>query len=522
MALPFSKFVPISAVVQSPAFTVEKKHMLLAMTSDLISTDTPYLVYSGASALTNFRADFGTQIPEYTVASKYFGFLSKTGTAPEKLIVARWYKTAAAPFIVGSNEIDTVPQLKSVTNGSFTLNLDGASFDVVLDLSTATSYTDIATLMQTAIRANATGGDAFTGATVTYNTTRNAFVIASGATGTTATIGEVSAGTTGTDLSAPLGLTTATLSQGANAETFTEFCDRIYNANSGGYSITTIETLTAEEMQAAIAWLQGSDGGQTRNTMVRLVFNITDKATAKALQSTSAELSYTGYVVCFDPNIEYVNALDCAIAASIDFNAVNGAVNFNFQPAVGYTPITKLGDVLNYQQGQTNLSVANELDDLCISYVYSVGFGEQQQVLYGMGLMQGAFGTEDIQVNESALEVDLQTAVMNGFVSLNKLKLQGDDAREFISTIITPTFERFKTNGSIAQNGKLSDTDKNSIYMITGVDSAAECVENNGYYFQVLDLTDEDIKLRRVRIVVCYLAGGVINQLRITNNIYGA
>lgn len=166
--------------------------------------------------------------------------------------------------------------------------------------------------------------------------------------------------------------------------------------------------------------------------------------------------------------------------------------------------------------------MAEELDALCISYIYSVGFGDQQEVLYGMGLMQGSFGTEDVQVNESWLERDLQTQVMNGFISLEKLGLQGDDAKEFMSTIVTPSFEQGKTNGTIARNGKLSDTDRNTIYMITNNAAAADAVENNGYFFQVQDLTAEDIKARRVRIIVCYLCGGVVNQVRIINNIFGA
>ena len=136
--------------------------------------------------------------------------------------------------------------------------------------------------------------------------------------------------------------------------------------------------------------------------------------------------------------------------------------------------------------------------------------------------MQGDFATEDVQVNESALEIDIQTAVMNGFVSLNKLKLQGQDAKEFIASIVTPSFERFKINGAIAQGGTLSNTDRNSIYQATGNDAAADAVESNGYYFQVQDLTTEDIKARRVRILVCYLCGGVVNKIMITNNIYGA
>lgn len=519
MSLPLSKFVPITATVQSPAFAVEKKHMLLAMDNALIGTGTPYKEYAGAAALTNFARDFGTNTPDYTVAQKYFAFLGKTGTAPDKLVVMRWYKTAAAPFIKGTAPA-TVAELAALTDASFVLTLSGAEYTVTADLSTCVSFSDVAQRLQAQINNNTSGGDAFTGATVAFSSITGGFIITGGVPGGGNTI-SATAATTGTDALAALGLGDAETSDGANAETFAQFCDRAFNANTSGFSVTTTAELTAEDITAAVAWLQGSVGGQTISTAMRLVFDITDKTTAKAIQSTLKELSYTGYVVCYDPKGEYVNSLDCAIAASTDYQAANGAVNFNFQPAVGYTPITTLGDVINYQQGQTNLSLANELDELCISYVYSVGFGSQEQVLYGMGLMQGAYGTEDIQVNESAMQTQLQVAIMNGFVATNKIKLHGTDAEGFISTIITPVLDQFKTNGSIAQNGTLSNLDKNTIYQATGNDAAADAVEQNGYYFQIQPRTDEDIKLRRVRVLICYLAAGVVNQIRIVDSLYG-
>lgn len=518
MSLPFSKAVPISASVQRAAFTTEKKHMLLAMDNALIGTATAYKEYSGGSALTDFAKDFGTTSADYTVAQKYFAFTSKTGNAPEKLVVARWYKTAAAPFVKGATPA-TVAELAAISDASFVLNISGATATITADLTTCVSYSDVAQRLQA--RINAASGDAFTNATVAYNTTVGGFIITSGVTGAGQTI-EVSAAESGTNALSVLGLDGAEISAGADAETFASFCDRIYNANSAGYSITTTATLTAEEIQNAVQWLQGSVGGQTIYTMVRLVFNITDKASAKALQSTLKELSYTGYVVCYDPNGEWVNALDCAIAAATDYEVANGSVNFNFQPAVGYTPITTLGTVVDYQQGQTNLSLANELDALCISYIYSMGFGTQEQVMYGMGLMQGAFATEDVQVNESALQTALQTEIVNGFVSLNKMKLQGTDAEGFIGTLITPVLDLFKTNGSIAMDGTLSNTDRNSIFQATGNAAAADAVERNGYYFQVQPRSAEDIKLKRIRVLICYLAAGVVNQIRIIDRIYGA
>lgn len=521
MSLPFSKFVPISAKVQSPVFAIEKKHMLLAMTSPLIGTNTPYIEFSGASALTNFRAMFGTNLPEYLIVQRYFSFISKTGNAPEKLIVARWYKTAAASFVMGDVPTMTVAQLKAINDGTFNLTLDGTTHEITANLASANSYSEMAGIIQTAIQSN-TADAAFATATVVFNTITGGFIITSGTTGADATAAAVTAGTTGTDISEGLGLIDATISQGVNAETFAEFCDRIFSVNTSGYSITTAETLTVDEIQAAVAWLQGSVGGQTISSAVRLVFNITDKATAKTLQSTLKELSYTGYVVGYDPKNEFVAGLSCAIAATTDYEVANGAVNFNFQPAVGYTPITTVDKVVDYQVGQTNLSLAEELDALCISYVYSVGFGTQQQVLYGMGLMQGAYGTEDVQVNEAALEKDLQTAVMNGFVAVNKFALQGAAATGAISTLIDPTFKKYQTNGTIAYDGTLSDTDKIAVFNATGNPDAAASIEANGYYYQVQPLTADDIAKRQARVLVCYLSAGVLNVLRITNNIFGA
>lgn len=515
MSLPFSKFVPISAKVQSPAFAVEKKHLLLASTSALIGTETPFKEYSGSAALTNFAKDFGTASADYTIARKYFNFQSKTGTAPEKLVVARWYKTAAKPFVKGGKPA-SLAILKTLTDASFDLDVSDVTSTITVDLSSVVSYADVATALQAEILTQG-----FVGATVEYNSVTGGFIITAGTAQKGQTI-SVAKADTGTDALEALGLDVAETSEGVDAETFAEFCDRIFNANTAGYSITTAETLSDSDIIPAVEWLQGSIGGQTLNTALRLVFNIKDKATAKALQSTIHELGYTGYVVCYDPYEEYVNALDCAICACTDYEAANGSLNFNFQPALGFTPITQLGDVVNYQQGLTNLSVAQELDDLCISYVYSVGFGSQQQVLYGLGLEQGAFGTEDIQVNESALQTDLQIAICNGFVSLNKIKLQGADAKGFIATLIAPVLDKYKVNGSIAYGGKLSDTDRNAVFQATANPDAADAIEANGYYFQVQDLTAEDIRLRRVRVVICYLAGGVVNQIRIVDNIFGA
>lgn len=518
MSLPYSSIVPISAVVQTPAFDVEKQHMLLAMVNPLIPSSVKALEFTGITA---FGAYFGQDIPEYKQVQKYFSRLSKTGLAPDKVVVGRWFKEAAAAFFKGAAITVSIEDLKAIGAGSFNIVLGNTPFNVELNLNTITSYSDAASAVQTALRANTAGGVAYTNATAVYSSITGGLIITSGEeAGIDSTAGTITAAATGADYAAPLGLLNAEVSQGANAETFAQFCDRIYHANTAGFSITTLETLTNDEMQSAVEWLQTVQNGQTYNTRVRLVFNMSDLTQAESLQT--ALNGTTGYVVCYDPNGEYVNILDCSIAASVDFNATNGTINFNFQPADGWTPVTDLGTVTDYQSGQTNVALWEELANYRISCVYSVGFGSQETVYYGKGLMQGSFGTEDVQCNEAWLEQDIQVSVINGFDTLNKVKLQGQDAVDLISSLISPSFEKGKKNGAIAQNGTLSDTDRLNIVQATGVAAAADAVANNGYYFKVQDLTTEDIANRRVRIVSCYLCGGVVNEVRIVNNIYGA
>lgn len=518
MSLPYSEIVGITGKVQSASFTVEKKHMLLAMDNSLIPTSVPYIEFLNITA---FRTYFGSSITEYAQVQKYFSWLSKTGIAPEKLVVARWFKDDTAPFYKGINVTETVAVLELIESGSFKISLTGAEFEVVVNLDAVTSYSDIAGKIEDSIQANVGGGVEFTGATCTYNSITGGFIITSGSAGKEYTVESVTAGTTGTDLSTLLGLLTAELSQGVDAETYAEFCDRIYQSNSAGYSITTLETLTNDEITDAVEWLQTVANGQTYFTAIRLVFNIGVKATAESLQTSLIALEYTGYVVCYDPNGEYVNILDCSICATIDYEAENGAINFNFQSASGYTSLTNYGTVVDYQAGNVNSALFQELNGYKLNFVYSVGFGSNETLYYGTGLMAGAFATEDAQVNESWLEKDIQVNVMNAFDSLNKIKLRGSDAVDLMSSIISPSFNQGKLNGTIANNGVLSDSDKLSIYQATANINASESVANNGYYFVVSPLTQADIDAKRVRITSCYLTGGVVNYVRVINNIYG-
>jgi hypothetical protein len=518
MSLPYSSIVPVSAVVDTPAFTTEKKHMLLAVVSDLMPSTISHLTFQGSSAVSDFGKYFGKGGEEYKQVQKYFSFLSKAGNTPDKLVVANWYKEDTAAYVKGAPITVAVSDIAKVSDGSLEVSFDYNRREVAgIDFTGVNSFSDVADRLQAALQTD------YAGSVVEYSSVTGGLIVRDGATGIESTVEWFGSGTTGTDVCEMLGLGTySELSQGVQRETFADFCDRIYNANTSGYSITTLEALENEEMIDAVKWLQQSVGGQPYNTVVRLVFNLVGIYEIEYLSSTLQELNYSGYVLTYDPLGEYVNVLDCAICATIDYNVDNGAINFNFQPADGYTAATRFGTVLNYQSGMTNVALIDKLNTLKASCVYSVGFGAQEQTFYGFGYVGGDFGTEDVQVNESAFEQELQVNILNALSSVEKIKLQGKDADSMISSLIATPIEKYKQNGSIARNGTLTNADKIAITQATGDSSAAESVEQNGVYYKIMPRTEEDIKARQVRVMICYLAGGVVNKIRIINRIYGA
>lgn len=542
MSLPYSSIVPISATVSSPAFGAEKKHMCLVVNDSLIPTSVPYFEFSGASAVSDVGNMFGVNSNIYDCAKKYFGFLSKTGTSPEKMIVVPWYKRDNVPFIKTSRNIISVSELKKITDGTMSVYIGEkspvADYNPIinLDFSSIRNYHDAAIVMQTAISKIRTGDQNYSNAIVEYNDLLGRFVFYGGKAGKGLVYGILRGSSDGTELTDKIGIfkhpvdnqniflndEDAEFSEGVNAETFAECCDRIYNMNTGAFSITTINMLSEQDIYPAVEWLNTVSDGQTINTMYKLVFRFTDIETAKAVSSTLDNLGYTGYVITWDPNSQYINVLDCAICGSIDYQVENGAINFNLQPATGYTSVTGIGNVIDYQNGQTNVALMEDLEKAKISTVYSVGFGSQEQNFYGLGLMAGSFGSEDIQVNESALEQSIQLSIINAMASLNKIKMQGSDANAMISSLIAEPLELFKRNGTIATNGTLTQADRISIAQATGNNDAADSVARNGYYFKIQDITNEDIKARQVRVLIIYLAAGVVNKVRVINRIYGA
>src|SRR5579859_6997715 len=68
---------------------------------------------------------FGTNSPEYLRAIFYFGFISKTLSAPQKLSFARYAKALAPPRIYGGKITSSLADFNAINAGTLNLTVGG-------------------------------------------------------------------------------------------------------------------------------------------------------------------------------------------------------------------------------------------------------------------------------------------------------------------------------------------------------------------------------------------------------------
>lgn len=123
---------------------------------------------------------------------------------------------SAAGNIVSSSAVGTdIATWKAITTGSFSVSIDGTAKSVTgITFASATTMTNVASLIQTALRAAGTT-TGFTGATVTFDAGTNKFTITSGTTGASSAVSVLTAAGSGTDISGMMNMTAGVITAGA-------------------------------------------------------------------------------------------------------------------------------------------------------------------------------------------------------------------------------------------------------------------------------------------------------------------
>ena len=168
--------IPASEIVTVLPSVLGAGGTAMALNAVIISDDVKFVAkeYSNAGAVGN---DYGTTSDKYKFAQIYFNGFTGSTVKPSALFISKYSAVDSAAKLTGASlRSMSLDQLKAIT-GAISVTIDGVLATGTVDLSAATSFSNAATLIATALTA-----------AVTFDTQLQSFVIASGTTGATSSI----------------------------------------------------------------------------------------------------------------------------------------------------------------------------------------------------------------------------------------------------------------------------------------------------------------------------------------------
>lgn len=371
MAISITRYVNIISSVGAGS-SVPRRSLIgrIFTTNQLVPTN-GFVSFTNASDVGTW---FGTSSEEYNRAVFYFGWVSKNGNIPPSIDFARYTTSSTFPQIFGNIQPQTIGMYNTITNGTMRITLGADTANLSLDFSSATSLSDVAAVIQTAIRA-AFSTTLWTAATVTFDPVRGSFDIQGGSDTLPAVI-QVIEGASGTPVGALLGLVsgpTLIVSDGVGA-TPPQILGNIQTQNIGIYSGTSDGSFTLQI-------------GSVTHTFTGLNF------TADTTLANVASTVQTAIQAFTAGGVQFTSATVTYDAARGSFNFLGGDdqdVTISVQEGTVGTPI---GTALGWVSGSTLLWISgiaslSPLDSLMISAAASNNFGSF--------LFMGGLGVDDI------------------------------------------------------------------------------------------------------------------------------
>ena len=458
MAISFDRYVRITSGVGAGAEVRRRDLIARFYTTTAIAPTNTVLEFTGANDVGDY---FGTTSPEFLRAQFYFGFVSKNITRPSRISFSRWADADTAPQIFGTTP-DTLTQLQTITAGTFTLDLGGASESITgLDFSGDNSLTDVASALQTAIRTGT--GSIFSGATVTYNETAQRFELTAGATGA-ATV-TVTAGTNNDAAGAIGWLTGAILSNGVEEETIADTLSDSSEMSNNFGSFAFVQTLTTDQITQAATW------NSTQNVLYQYHVAVTP---SNAATISAALIGLAGSGMTLNRDIlanEYPEVLPMAVLAATNYTRRASVQNYMFQ-------------VANLSATVSTNADANLYDGLRVNYYGETQTAGQLRRFYQRGVLGGGQTAPvdmNTYANEQWLKDDAGARIMSLLLALPRVSANQRGRGQLLS-VIQGTVNQALLNGTISVGRTLTDSQRIFITEQTDNERAYQQVQTSGYF----------------------------------------
>lgn len=323
--IPLSVDFNITPNVVTPAGSAVDANGLMLTDNELVPVGSVVSYFSSADV----SALMGSTSKEFLAAQQYFNGYENSSVIPGELLMYRVITADVAGYLLSGNlKGVALATLKAIPAGTITLTVDGVSTtSSSIDLSTATSFSDIASKLQTGIGASKVA--------VEWLPIANRFIIRSVTTGADSQVSYASPGALATGLLLTQA-TAATVSPGSDAVTMTDMMNNIINTNQNWIPFETLVDLNEQQNSELSAWANSQKS--------RFVF-VYHETSAEATIPNNANCFYqkvvvaNGYEGTFPVYGSYLyGVMPLAYSASIDFARTNGRVSFKFRGFSGLAP----------------------------------------------------------------------------------------------------------------------------------------------------------------------------------------
>lgn len=323
--IPLSEDFKIIPGVVSPAGDAVDANGLMLTDNELIPVGKVQSFYKDS----DISALMGSESKEFLAGQQYFNGYDNSSVIPGELLMYRLVTTPVAGYLLsGSLKGVTLASLKAIPAGTITLTVDGTSVtSTSIDLSSATSFSDIADEIETGIGASKVS--------VEWLSIANRFIIRSATTGSTSEVSYASVGSLATGLKLTQA-TAAIVSPGSAAVSMTDMMDSITNSNQNWIPFESLVDFDEDQNTELCAWTNAQNS--------RFVFVYHDSS-AEATIPNNPDCFFqkvvvtNGYEGIFPIYGSYLyGTMPLAYSGSIDFARTNGRVSFKFRAFSGLAP----------------------------------------------------------------------------------------------------------------------------------------------------------------------------------------
>jgi hypothetical protein len=450
------------------------------------------------STLADVQDFFGATSVEAELAAIYFAGYDGATSLPSTLYFVQYNTANVGAYLRGGSLADmTLAELQALS-GTIIVTIDGtAQTSTAINLSTATSFSNAAGIIQTALQGGTPGGSM----TVTYDSQRAAFVIHSSTTGSPGSTIGFATGTlaAGIKLQAAQGAVT---SQGANTAVPATLMDSIVAVTQNWATfMTTTEPIDATKLLFA-AWVQTTN---SRYTYVAWDSNVlaeqaNQPTTFGAIVNANDDV---GVVPVFETD-GHIAAFICGVAASIDFTQANGRITFAFKHQPGIAA------------NVTDATIADNLIGNGYNFYGSYATANDLFTFLQPGQISGAWDWIDAYINQIQLNAAFQLAFMELLSNINSVPYN-ENGYNLLRAAAQDPIDAALNFGSIQAGIALSSSQAAQVNTAAGY-RISDTLSQRGWYLQV---SPADALTRAAResppMTFWYTDGGSVQRIELSS-----